>query len=271
MKSTGTRGALTASLVVAFASAAPPARAANEGLPWTLSVEHARRSCQLMLRFDTAGGAGELGMPTGCLRAVPAIRTAKTWSIADGGQIRFSDASAQSVLTFERQPDGGWRATDSAGRGLVLTPSVQTGVEAASLDAAGAPPSDDAMALAANVVAPAAADGSVVRLAANDTPRVAVNAKELSGRYAVMRGDRDTGCMVTLESDARGLKGLRARLAPACRDQGITIFDPLGWQAKGSELVLTARKGHSISLDKDENGIWVKMPKDPKGLGLKRL
>jgi hypothetical protein len=96
------------------------------------------------------------------------------------------------------------------------------------------------------------------------------SAQALAGRYAVLRGSRDTGCMITLDTTP-GRDGPRARLAPACRDQGITIFDPVNWHAKGSALVLTARKGHSISLDRDESGVWVKMPKDAKALALKPL
>lgn len=73
-------------------------------------------------------------------------------------------------------------------------------------------------------------------------------AADLAGRYAVLRDVRDTGCMVTLSPNPRG-KGFRAQLAPACRDQGIVVFDPVGWWLERGKLHLQARKGHNIALD----------------------
>ena len=96
---------------------------------------------------------------------------------------------------------------------------------------------------------------------------------EVAGRYAVLRDKtRDTGCMVTLDDKARGPKTtLKARLAPACRDQGIVIFDPVGWEMKGDALVLTARKGHTVELTTQEDGTWMNDAKKGKTLSLKRI
>ena len=55
--------------------------------------------------------------------------------------------------------------------------------------------------------------------------------------------------MLTLESQAKGPGGKKASLAPGCRDQGIVIFDPAGWQIVNGRLMLTARKGHKTDLD----------------------
>ncbi len=258
--------------VVLTASAALPlcamgsARAAGAGGAslWSLAVEKTGRTCNLKLRFDSAGAAGEVAMPAGCRRAVPAIRQALAWSINDAGQISFNTEAGQSLLTFARQADGSWRATAADGSVLALTPTGQ--VEPAG--------SVDGNAVALAQPEPTPADGSIVQLAASTgtakSMLSSVSAQALAGRYAVMRGDRDTGCMVTLDTE-RGRDGPRARLAPACRDQGIIVFDPVNWHTKGAQIVLTARKGHSILLDKDENGVWVKMPKDAKALGLKPL
>ena len=96
---------------------------------------------------------------------------------------------------------------------------------------------------------------------------------DIAGRYAVLREKtKDTGCMVTLDEKARGPKGsLKAHLAPACRDQGIVIFDPVGWQLRGGRLVLTARKGHTTKLDLQEDGSWMKDPSEGKSLSLKKM
>ena len=69
--------------------------------------------------------------------------------------------------------------------------------------------------------------------------------------------------MLTLET------GTRAQLAPACRDTGIVIFEPVGWRFDRGRLVLTARKGHNATFDYHADGSWWKDPKDggaPLGL-----
>ena len=48
--------------------------------------------------------------------------------------------------------------------------------------------------------------------------------------------------MVTLHA------GGKAQLAPACRDNGIVVFDPMNWRSEEGKIVLTALKGHKIEL-----------------------
>lgn len=78
----------------------------------------------------------------------------------------------------------------------------------------------------------------------------ALAAGDVAGRYAVLRDDKDTGCMLTLSG------GGRAQLAPACRDNGIVVFDPVRWIADHAHLTLTARKGHAAHFEKDSAGVW---------------
>lgn len=75
-------------------------------------------------------------------------------------------------------------------------------------------------------------------------------AGDVAGRYSVLRDDKDTGCMLTL------VGGGRAQLAPACRDNGIVVFDPVKWAADRNHLALTARKGHKAHFEKDDAGVW---------------
>ena len=77
--------------------------------------------------------------------------------------------------------------------------------------------------------------------------------------------------MLTLDDKARGLKGNKAALAPACRDQGLVIFDPAGWSLEKGHLTLTARKGHQTHLDLQSDGLWLKDPKEGKSLSLKKM
>jgi hypothetical protein len=94
----------------------------------------------------------------------------------------------------------------------------------------------------------------------------------VAGRYTVLRADdKDTGCMVTLDDRARGPGGYKAQLAPACRDNGLVVFDPVGWSIERGRLVLTARKGHKARFDLQADGIWRRDAKEGKALSLKRL
>ena len=120
---------------------------------------------------------------------------------------------------------------------------------------------------AARAAPPAAKKAPVAAPAPGPTPA------EIAGRYAVLRDKtHDTGCMVTLDDKAHGPKTtFKARLAPACRDQGIVIFDPIGWEVKGDELVLMARKGHTTELKTQDDGTWMNEPKKGKTLSLKKI
>lgn len=93
---------------------------------------------------------------------------------------------------------------------------------------------------------------------------------EVAGRYAVLREDnKDTLCMVTLFATPRGRGYHRAQLAPACRDNGIVIFDPVAWTIdRQGHLSLQARKGHKMLLERDADGVWRRTEQKARPLGL---
>ena len=119
--------------------------------------------------------------------------------------------------------------------------------------------------------------GAAAAAASNPaTVSVAANASKtanVAGRYAILRaGGKDTGCMVTLDDKSRGPHGaFKAVLAPGCSDQGILIFDPVGWELLNGRLALVARKGHQTHLDQQPDGTWTKDPKEGQPLGLKKM
>jgi hypothetical protein len=86
----------------------------------------------------------------------------------------------------------------------------------------------------------------------------AVAAGDVTGRYSILREDKDTSCMLTL------MGGGRAQLAPACRDNGIVVFDPVRWTVDRGRLVLVARKGHKAHFERDGNNIWRRDPSEGK-------
>jgi hypothetical protein len=99
-----------------------------------------------------------------------------------------------------------------------------------------------------------------------------VQPSEVAGRYAILRADdKDTGCMLTLDDRARGRGGFKAYLAPACRDNGVVVFDPIAWSLDRGRLTLSARKGHRAHFDLDADGVWRRDPKEGKALSLKPL
>lgn len=242
----------------AVSAGTAPERAEAVVGQWELSLEQTGLKCRLALRVETAGnGARILALPYGCRKAFPILVDVQGWTLASDGHVAFLDSAGVTLLRF-------------------------TAMSAERLTATG--PGDEIYRLtAANALAiadvtasrPAAAQptGERVELAAKGAaPPAALRAGDLSGRYAVLReGGKDTGCMVTLDDKTPGKGGSKAFLAPACRDQGIVIFDPVGWRIANGRLVLTARKGHSTRLDLQPDGTWLKDPKDGKSLALKKL
>ena len=109
-------------------------------------------------------------------------------------------------------------------------------------------------------------EGRVAQRAAVPSASRASVGPSAAGRYAPLRdAGKDTGCMITLEPAGR------AQLAPACRDQGLVVFDPVNWRLEQGRLSLTARKGHKAHFDKQADGTWLRDPKEGKALALRPI
>jgi hypothetical protein len=161
----------------------------------------------------------------------------------------------------------------------VLTPTdpaiQQALVAAAAADAApvlAAPPVVAAVPVApgGGVMVDSAAPATVASLAPPPVMLPPATAAEVAGNYAVLRQTRDTGCMVTLDAPGSHAEA-RAKLAPACRDQGIVIFDPAGWKLAKGQIVLMAKKGHAAVLTRQQDRTWATTPVKGPALVLKRL
>ena len=95
---------------------------------------------------------------------------------------------------------------------------------------------------------------------------------DAAGRYAILRAeDKDTGCMLTLETRPAKEGGLKAQLAPACRDNGLVVFDPVAWSLDHGRLSLVARKGHKAHFDREASGVWRRDSKEGKALSLRPM
>lgn len=251
------RVALAVGLVLSVATARA---AGGPASVWDIVLDGGQRQCRLTLRSDTDGKGAPVAMPPGCHRAIPALSGVVFWSDGGDGKLQLNDGKGEPILIFTSEGKD-YTTTSPQGELYRLMP-----VNAASV----ANLAKAAAAASANVeVAPAVKKPLSLKkpAAASEKP------EEVAGRYAVLRDKtRDTGCMVTLDDKSHGPDNtLKARLAPACRDQGIVIFDPVGWQMVSGQLVLTARKGHKTELDTQEDGSWMNNPKTGKTLSLKRI
>lgn len=286
-------GAASAMFFVVDAGAAidltTEARAAG---PWEIALQNSQRRCGMQLRADKLGAGGYvIAMPAGCRRALPVLAEVGAWSVNASQALEFGDKSGKPLLSFEPGHDDTLIATGPQGESYeLIATGRQRFAQASPLPAPGAArpsptpgirPAPTAPALPAAVAAPQrqSSQAPLQRVAAPGGPTAPVKPfsgrpTDLSGRYIIMReASKDVGCMLTLNESARGPAGsLKAALAPACRDNGIVVFDPLGWQLTGGKLALTARKGHKANFIHHEDGSWWKDPKEGgKPLGIKKM
>ncbi|MBV8567584.1 MAG: AprI/Inh family metalloprotease inhibitor [Methylobacteriaceae bacterium] len=266
----GVRGAAWATFGLAAALTLLPAMGAALGASadaaasvrsaagqWDMSLNDTNRKCRVILRPDPADKSYAIAMPAGCRRAMPILSSVLGWT-ADPDALKLTDESGNAVLQFTS-------ATDAS-------TLVATGPEGETynLVAAALGPRLQSPTVKPVQVAQAAAPAAGAAAAPAAT---APSAVEVAGRYDILRaGPKDTGCMLTLDDKAKGPKGgKKAILAPACRDQGIVIFDPAGWRLEKGRLTLTAKKGHETHLDFQADGTWQKDPKEGAALILKKM
>ncbi len=180
---------------------------------------------------------------------LPVLSLVDAWALTSDGRLDFIDRTGQTVLDFIAANSIAFIASGPQGEVYRLASIQGTTQKTIVRQGAGGTPPD--------IVA-----------TKQDVPAAA----GVGGRYSILRdGGKDTGCMLTFDNQAKGPGGQKASLAPGCRDQGIVIFDPVGWQIVNNRLVLTARKGHKTHLDAQPDGTWKKDPKEGKSLTLKKL
>ena len=229
---------------------------------WDLSLPRVHASCRIMLQAQRSDrGDYFLGMPTPCRHAMPGVERVGRWAMPDATHLTFNDPAGTAVLTFVAFDNGFTAAAPEGAYALAQIGASRPAV-------AKLPDNTMVGEPVANVVP------IVSKRAAKEEETPRETPGDLAGRYAVMREKHDTGCMVTLDDKSRAKSGGgdRAQLAPGCRDQGIVIFDPSGWQIVKGDLVLTARAGHKARLKKEGEGSWQKDATDGgKPLGLKKL
>jgi hypothetical protein len=251
----GVAFALATSIAHSAGAAAdtPPGVRGAAGL-WEMTLNDTNRKCRLVLRADPAPTkAFALAMPAGCRRALPILASVDSWTVAPKA-LALIDDSGTPVLQFNSEKDA--------------QTLIATGPEGETYNLIAANPGPH-VELTTVAQAASTTPATTATSAAPSTPTAA----DIPGRYDIMRaGGKDTSCMLTLDGKAKGPKGgKKAALAPACRDQGIVIFDPAGWRLEKGRLTLTAKKGHETHLDLQADGTWAKDPKEGAALILKKM
>jgi hypothetical protein len=261
----------SAVLAALFACTAAGLAADSAGMPgvWQITRDQDARQCRISLNAErTEQGDFIAGIPPACRHAMPVLAKAASWSMTDTTHLSFTGSGGESVLDFTR--DGNAfvaQSTDGATYKLVLIhPANRTaigiGIDPAAETAQAGKPAVIQLAPSSPPLPPKLAGIAL------PVPTTA----EMAGRYSILRDKkRDTGCMLTLDDGTRVKGGDRAALAPACRDQGIVVFDPVAWQIVRGRLVLTAKAGHVTHLDLQPDGSWLKDPAEGKSLSLKKF
>lgn len=251
-----TLGLLTAAIFAGSPSASAQDAGSLAG-EWRFQTADGKKQCVLALRNAPSGAGLALGAPATCRRSMRALEGAVSWTAPGADRIDLVDKAGAPTLSFARR-DGVLAASGADGQTYYLvkpgespTASITPGFQPVT---AGAKPGFSQAAASAPVAGPP------------------VRAADIPGRYAILRDmNRDTGCMLTLETTPRG-GGARAQLAPACRDNGISIFEPVAWSFSGGKLTLTARKGHRAHFVMTQDGSWQKDPKESgKPLGFRKM
>jgi hypothetical protein len=244
---------MAAQAVAAVDDAASVRNAAGQ---WELSLADTNRKCRVTLRPDPAAGAYAIAMPAGCRRALPILADVLGWTAA-ADELKLTDLTGNVVLQFTGSSDP--------------TNLTAKGPEGETYSLVPAAPGPRLVRTAPAVVAQATAAAPADQTAAAAPPVPNVDA--IPGRYDILRAKgKDTNCQLTLDGKLKAPKGSKkATLAPACRDQGIVIFDPVGWRLDKGRLTLVARKGHETHLDLQSDGTWIKDPKEGAVLILKKI
>jgi Protease inhibitor Inh len=240
---------------------------------WDLLQDGANRTCRLILHAGpvTASRRG-VGMPAGCSRSLPILARVESWSLVGDDHLEFADTTGEVVLDFTEQTEGYFVASGPQGETyrLVSVERVPHRNPSAASQG-GAKPGQETGKAAGQEAGQETGQQPVQITTKGNAPGGAIRPAVAAGRYSILReGGKDTGCILTLDDKAEGRGGNKAWLGPACRDQGVVVFDPIGWRISGGRLVLTARKGHTTNLDLQADGSWLKDPKEGKSLSLKK-
>lgn len=216
------------------------------GVPgtWDLSRDGSTRRCVMTLSGESGPAGRRLSFPAGCRRALPILSGVAGWLFTDGN-IRLVDKDVRPVLQFTRRADA--RSLVAPGAGDESFSLVPLQIIAMMPPTEAVPTSPGAGSAAPDTRVPVAARAETG--ATGDAPR--------PGTYALDRFREQDVCRIELTEAAPPAP---VRILDACRDSGLSVFDPVSWRFDKGRLTLIARRGHVVSLVPTEDGRWRRDP-----------
>lgn len=218
---------------------------------WEISAEGGERKCRVQLNArETKDRRMILGAPPACKAAMPALTLAAQWALGEDGAIHLYRQDGAALYLFRRDAAGSFKA--EGGVDLALEPIGGRSSEA---------PRSENVAATLNAL-----NGQPP---AKDADRAA-----LAGVYALGRERGGDACALELgrmpgPRPKSGGAVWTASLGDACRDDGLRVFDPVGWQFENGRIVLIAKRGVTIGFTRDGDA-WRKDPEAGRPLWMRK-
>ena len=234
-------------------AAAQPAPADIESAAgrWDLSLDGANRSCRVMLALEESPVGRTLRFPAGCRRALPILNGVGGWTAPDKTRVSLLDAQGAVALQFEREDEDVLVAR--AATGEVFRLERPEGV----VQPVRLPPPPPPI----GVPQPTPVD-----------PAKAPPLASVPGIYAVDRYSEREVCRIDLgRALLTGSGRYEARVLEGCRDLGMSAFAPVAWRYEAGRLILTARRGHEVTLISERDGHWRRDPEVGATLILRKV
>jgi hypothetical protein len=92
---------------------------------------------------------------------------------------------------------------------------------------------------------------------------------QMIGDWAMVRGDGNTICGLTLTNTDAGNDNFQVFLKPKC-DASVAAFAPTQWRLEHGQIILLSDKGETWRFEADDNAQWRLVPDSPNPLILLR-
>ncbi len=239
---------------------------------WQLSLAGTERQCRLSLSIENGRNGRQLSYLPACRQALPILGRVAGWFFL-GSDIRFVDENIRPVLTFSARDDGRGLTAQVEGGSYTLVPVAIGAAAALGAFEPARVASDSAVSdlVASRRLLPGAEptlpsdrlSPLATPLQAATPPSAAQPVQTPPGIYAVDRFSEKDVCRIELTGQPLPTKtdgSMAARILPGCRDNGVTVFDPVAWRLASGRMVLRARKGHALSLVAATDNGWRRDP-----------